>query len=708
MRARLLLVLALYSPAWGAAISSNAVTGLWSSTSSWAGGVVPGNGDTANLVDGAIITVNDARIIGTSPASGTTVLTFNTTGQLIIASGGSLNVRGDAVYNSSGTTSAVIVQGGGIWEFDASLATTPLSEHYVYGQSTHFGKRAFEVGGSSGSHGIVRSNAGGGVGSFSVRGFTRGGGFTSNFGDFLRIGDASISGWQLKYDNGGGNDPTYAAWSVTSSTFTNCGLIDTTTTTVVANSIFKHDSNVHTNSLNSSGIISTILNGSVTPGTGILELKNNVFDIPVSNDFQDGGFTFSGNYYSAGMNPTGSGACIARSAEFMRFTSSQLASYMSIHCDLTGSYIFIDADGGNVKPIQNTPNFAVSLRNVINGMGGSGQGGDSGELWWAGGSLPASPLTYGMFNTIMLPDATGHSYQEGGSPTNGAGNVLVQAEHNVWFGGYSPSGAFAFLDYGEGGNTPAGKLTSYRANIIWADSSTNPFFKMYDIGFSGTPTADYCAPANCDYNGAFNFSTTCVLVGCAAYANQGRGYAAKFSSTPGIHDVNADPQFVDYQRTAELYPSKGLGFSRTAWSGGATYAAGDFVSVAQASVYWGLAVNYRYTNDSYEGTACSGANPKPGSGTNWRSCWEWEILYDLRAGVAAGSTIIADMMTWVRAGWTATNPLYNVTFPGDTNAVTSLGAVQWHAAVTCSSIQGACSIPTAASCSIVMNVCGIP
>lgn len=653
--------------AWGAVISSNAVTGLWSATGSWVGGVVPGNGDTVSIVDGAVITVNDARIVGTSPASGNTVLNTNTSGQLIIASGGSLKVRGDAIYNSAGTTSAVIVQGGGIWEFDSSLAASPSTTHYVFGQSTHFGLRAFQGSGTSGSRAIVRSNAGGGAGQFTVRGFTRGGGLTSTYTDFLRIGDASNVGWEVFYDT----TNSYGTWNSTHNTFTSCGSV-AFTNPIPTNEIFIHDNNVHTLSLGTA-VFGTIFNNNTGPGTGTLDVSGNVFDIPASLTWQDGGFTFSGNYFNAAMATSGSNACATRTGDFYRFTFSQLASYMVVDCTMTDPYIFVDADQYNNKPIKLNGLLQSDLKGVVNGQGGSGAGPDSGELWWQPITPPGSPLTWGMYNSIMLPDATGQSPQEGGSI--GVSNQLIKAEHNVWFGGRGTGGIYGFIDVGEGGLTAGGIISSYRSNIIWGDDPASSFYKISDVGFSGTPTTDYGNPTNIDYNGGFNFTAACTT-GCGAYTNQGRGYTGKWSATPGAHDVTADPLFVDYQRTAELYPSKGLGLTRAAWSSGATYAIGDFVSVTQSTVYWNLPVNFRYTNDAYEGVACSSANPKPGSGTNWRSCWEWEILFDLRTGVASGSTIIADMMTWVRAGWTPTNAAYRVTFPGDTNAVTNLGAVQ--------------------------------
>jgi hypothetical protein len=189
---------------------------------------------------------------------------------------------------------------------------------------------------------------------------------------------------------------------------------------------------------------------------------------------------------------------------------------------------------------------------------------------------------------------------------------------------------------GEGGNGVAGALVSLRSNIFWnpqLPGYTSSFFKLADISGNASPTVDYCAPANCDYNTGFGHTLNDSRR--SRYTNEGKGYAAKFSAPPGQHDVDSDPRFADYQRTVELFDSKYLGNRSALWNSNAMYTVGDFVRSSHASVYWSLPVNYRYVNAG----ACAGANPMPGTGTNWRDCWEWASLYRLRTAIAAGTTI---------------------------------------------------------------------
>ena len=94
------------------------------------------------------------------------------------------------------------------------------------------------------------------------------------------------------------------------------------------------------------------------------------------------------------------------------------------------------------------------------------------------------------------------------------------------------------------------------------------------------------------------------------YGNWGKGYIGNWSKTPGEHDVDVDPQFVDYQRDLPLYATRALNktASRSNWQAtpDKPYAIGDTV-LNKTGIYWGLPILYRYVG--------SGATPEPGAGT---------------------------------------------------------------------------------------------
>jgi hypothetical protein len=77
---------------------TSAASGPWSSTSTWTGGVIPGNGDQAD-VNGHAVTVSDARTIGRSGVAGTIDVRVMGGGTLTVQNGGTLRCRGDLSVN---------------------------------------------------------------------------------------------------------------------------------------------------------------------------------------------------------------------------------------------------------------------------------------------------------------------------------------------------------------------------------------------------------------------------------------------------------------------------------------------------------------------------------------------------------------------------------------------------------------------------------
>jgi gliding motility-associated-like protein len=112
----------------GATINSNAITGNWTSTASWSGGVVPGAGDVAVIVSGANITINSNITIGTVQINsggilngssfsitllgnwtengtfnmGTSTIIFNGTGSQTINGSSAISFRNIIVNNTNG------------------------------------------------------------------------------------------------------------------------------------------------------------------------------------------------------------------------------------------------------------------------------------------------------------------------------------------------------------------------------------------------------------------------------------------------------------------------------------------------------------------------------------------------------------------------------------------------------------------------------
>lgn len=125
-----------------ASISSTAA-GAWSSTATWAGGVVPGNGDDVTIAHA--VTLADARTIGRSGIATTIDLTIGSGGSLTIQNGGTLTVRGSCLIN----VGVLRIEGGGTYRFDASLAASPSTTSYYIAPNSDSAGCRFEMAGAS-------------------------------------------------------------------------------------------------------------------------------------------------------------------------------------------------------------------------------------------------------------------------------------------------------------------------------------------------------------------------------------------------------------------------------------------------------------------------------------------------------------------------------------------------------------------------------
>jgi hypothetical protein len=648
-----------------AATVTSSHSGAWDQSSTWSGGVIPGEGDTISVADGHTVTVNDARVVGASGDRGTVAIHLRNTGAIVIASGGVLSVRGDTGYTGTNGKEAVIVQPGGVWEFDSSQGSRTA---VTFGPEINGAFRSFVAKGTAASPAVVRSKTGGPNGRFSLNGHNGGGSFTAAYASFSHIGDAASPGWQVAYENSGSH---LVRWDVTHSSFVACGAIAGANDVGVAtDGVFVHNRNVHTNSA-APEIFTHWLN--ISPaGKGTRELRGNVFDVSASRTaLYPTGFTISGNYFGDGSMLGGYWAWNSWNDNFVRLTDwwGQTGNSAVAFGDVNNTYLFVDSEQGNPHVMLAQAGIASNLNGIVFGQAGAALGPpgpkDSGELWFL--TNPNAPATYGIYNSIMLPNMAGYSSLEIGSMLPAYANLHSVTEHNTWFGGWvRGAGEFGFpaIVVGEGGNGAAASVNSFRGNILWNPQLAghkSTFYKLADLSRTPAPVLDYCAPANCDYNTGYGHLLTDKSR--PQYTNQGKGYAAKFSAPPGVHDVDADPKFLDWQRSVELFDSKYLGNKPRAWATGTAYKAGDFVQSSDPGVYWALPVNYRYVNEG----ACRNTNPKPGSGPNWRSCWEWASLYRLRQGVVSGQAftdpaigaqredIVATMIKWIRAGYVPGN-----------------------------------------------------
>jgi hypothetical protein len=227
------------------------------------------------------------------------------------------------------------------------------------------------------------------------------------------------------------------------------------------------------------------------------------------------------------------------------------------------------------------------------------------------------PVVYTMLRCIEIPNAAG---DDTGTLMTCHGNLLAQFvfEHNTYYmGSQAPTVGEAYCGY-------KGMVQSFRGNLGWSTSPGATSYKLRGENNSnpaGT-AVDVVLAANCDYNAAYNFSTTygSTVAGQGATA----GYDVKITGTPGVHDVDGgsptacNPNFVDPHRNFASWSS---------YNGGPGTAADTLARLASVN------------------------DPTP----------------------MAGSTI-ASFMSYIRAGYSPKNTsLMGASYPGDVNGPVGAG-----------------------------------
>jgi hypothetical protein len=646
---KIIPLLLLATPAWATAYTAVGTNPfqLWGTTSVWSPAGVPGAGDTVNIPDGITVTLSQNITIGASSArylgprrgpytSNSIAISLNNSGRLIIFQGTTLIVRGDIVYtaaNCANTTNALLMLAGSTLEFDASAAPLPSATHYAFGPDGNNGCRGVWSAGTATQRNTIFSNPAGGAAQFSLRGNTGANGpFVFAYTDFTNIGDASNPGWQIGYEYSGNN---YIQWNASYSTFTNCGKISYPNPIfgISTNAIFRHSYNVH-NQTAANEIFDGWIN--IEPiGAGVREIRNNVFDKPMSlSFFQTNGFTIWSNYFGeATQFGGGPGPWAAFQGNFYRESLNSILGYtISLNGDALNNYWLYEEPQTANPHGPNAHAFPSSMIGNITDHTGNLTG--SMSAWWiTNNSLAGS--NYSFINNLILPNAEGHSTFWITLTIPITPGTTLTVEHNTaMIDNVSGTGGLG-INTNHGLTAAAnGMLASYRSNLLWNPGTSNLAYKLWAADQGSAHNLDVCAPVACDYNDGWN-----MLTDGGGFRNGGNGYADNFSSVPGQHDLSANPVFVDSTRNMATFDSAYLHNTANAWSSGASYSVGNMVSSSDSTLYNGATINYRYTNGSFDSTSCSSANPKPGLYTAVaRACWEWATLYDIRQAIAATTT----------------------------------------------------------------------
>jgi hypothetical protein len=507
---------------------------------------------------------------------------------MTISSNTIFTLRGNLTQSASG---AHITGGAGsIWEFDSSRAYDAANVHYfaIPGNTNVNNDTQAHVTftGTSSTHAIIRSNAGGGNGYFTMNGGMNNSGILYlTYVDMLRIGYAG-------------------AYAITSrcNFMSNCGSMDHVVMDTTGGMSFNFRSQPYTMADTTwKNTIGAIQLRAPTTGTSTLALTRTVFDTVAVVD--SNGLTVDGSVFLRGyvIGASGHPKAVSLSNSFVRSAAGNASlldggtGQISRGGDWSNIYQFNDCsvfdNAGHYSnkqwcenPHWNTPggvgNGTFVVTQSVFDDGGSGGDGDVDyaaspstglvSQWTYNLGLPSdgNPPATGAGTTanpggnglsIGTYGLTGNSNRsDTGTMTthNGWNGDASVYDHNTWFAGVQTP--MALVEQGTG---YANMITSLRENLFWNDatylggatpttgtcSGSANWKSKYTSGVAcssiATVTQDVITPSTCDYNGSWNMFTQ------PGYSSQPGYQINESGSGCGVHDLaDADPQFTDATR----------------------------------------------------------------------------------------------------------------------------------------------------------------
>lgn len=324
-------------------------TGNWSAQSTWGGTGPPGNGDTATVATGHTVTVDGATTVGSSPADRTTmVLTVSGTGKLVIASGVTLTVNGNAYFNSGSSGSIA-----NSLEMNADSQYVIGSNAVTNGWVIQGGKFAkFYIRGTSG-HNAVITAAASGFGALTLVDNSNGCSWDAQYLTVSKMGNSSTIGWRMDVttaNTSGGI--SIILDNVTVDSFGGQFFIFATSSTATQDQTISITSCTFTNFASISNPVQVYFNGSRTGNT--MAIKRSLFDstagVLLSSAWGGtvGGSWADANYLGAAISVTASGSWPDKrlkvfSNNFVRVPTTGF----HVDCSQDSNYWLVDTDGAN-------------------------------------------------------------------------------------------------------------------------------------------------------------------------------------------------------------------------------------------------------------------------------------------------------------------------------------------------------------------------
>lgn len=596
-----------------AAAITSAQSGNWSSTSTWTGGVVPGEGDTATINHNVTVDVNTT--IGTSPNDTTTNVLIMGTATLTIDTDVTLTVKGNVSKKG-----AIHLNAGASFLFDSSAT----GQYYTFNGASVQQIRIFGESNNRCTFGAVSGQR---TGNFLVGWSTAGNGFHAEYCDFQNLGNDGGSGFSLIFSSDYG--------TIDNCTFDNCRRVVLTATTEP----YVFTNNTITNPSNYNGYCLT-LGGTSTVASGARTVTGNVFvggNVGVDTKYD---ITFEDNYvYGSVLHTTGTFTSWQNNFIFGWEDLTPITTYRSMN----RTYLMTNGQVNSHLLNVMTQYGDVEIDQFIFHTDNSDISSDATIFQPTCDVANVATIT----RSVYLPNVAGTGAGTNFQYADSGDNARIVYEHNTVI--VSDDGESGVC-VGYSNHMNAGKLESFKSNIFHTPSGKTPGFKAWRSVSSAVQ--DLIDPTEIDYNWASNL----------AEGTEGNGFQDDNStndmftvntSTLDINGGSGDPEFVDETRTLPLYDTASWGLENvqgTAWADATAYVVGDVVSAATAGFYGGATINYRCIT-AHTSEAGHATNGKPGAVATFRTNWEYQSAYRLRENTSRISSLIDAIF----AGFAPTN-----------------------------------------------------
>ena len=414
-------------------------------------------------------------------------------------------------------------------------------------------------------------------------------------------------------------------------TFTNCSGVTSTSNPITSSGVFKV---LNTKTTGSTGNYDLVMRTGGSAGTGTVGSPLRLVDMcsfsaPLSFTTGADGFVMTNSFITGGINVNGAGPWLKFANNVHKGTS--VGNSFIVLGDITGCIAACDDpthSDPNTWQLSNNSPATVTISGCVYQVACLDTNGAF--VYGNSSSWTTANLLITLKNNILLPNVnltrgtSGSLFNITTCPASASFNLV----HNTFAVDSGVSANFNGGIYiGDlGGAPPAGVFTSIQANLAWSGAAAAGHFNALVTNSASATTDDIVVKAACGYNGGLNLdsSDTVARTSKTGYRTKGTHFFSTGAPLADTTDVDADPYFLD--RTRDL---------STAYVG--------------------------YFGQTTTGTALG----------DYRA-----TLSYLQANMPSNSSLVPGLIAWVQQGFAPTNPQYNLTPPGDTNAVTNIGAVQ--------------------------------